>query len=106
MREQLLNVPDRGFRPFTSRIKEVCWVSSLFLCIFYLSVYILICYLFNFPSVKTSSVGRNAGSKRDDITYTSRHSRPTPFPDSSPTHLREGRLGEDPGNEIAHSSCI
>ena len=47
---------------------------------------------------KKSHAGRNAGSKRDDITYTSRHTRQIPFLGSSPTHPLEGRVGHNPGN--------
>ena len=47
---------------------------------------------------KKSRVGRNAGSKRDDITYTSRHTRQILFLGPSPTHPLQGRVGQDPGN--------
>ena len=47
---------------------------------------------------KKSRAGRNAGSKRDDITYTSRHTRQIPFLGPSPTQPFEGRVEQDPGN--------
>ena len=47
---------------------------------------------------KKSRVGRNAGSKRDDITYTCRHTRQIPFLGPSPAHPLEGRVGQDSGN--------
>ena len=51
-------------------------------------------------------MGRDSGSKSDDFTYTSLHTRPTSFPGSFPTHPLGGRIGVVPGNEVAHLFCI
>lgn len=91
---------------FLEKGRDLSGESLVVLFFLFVNIYILICYIFNFSQVKKSSVGRDTGSWRDVITYTFLHSRPTSFPCSSPTHLLVGRVGQDPGNEIAHSPCI
>ena len=55
-------------------------------------------FQFSLGEKKKSRDRRNAGSKRDDITYTSRHTRQIPFLGPSPTQPFEGRVEQDPGN--------
>ena len=95
------HAPDRGFHLFASRIKRVCWVSSLFLCIIlfvntYFKFYVIFLIFLRWNEEALGVI--QAPSVMISLT------RPfTLVPGFSLTHPPGGRVEEDPRNKVAHS---
>ena len=98
MRKLLVNSKSWVSPRYFEKGRDLSGESLVLLYFLFVSIYTYMLYFQFSLDEKKSRVGRNAGSKRDDITYTSRHTRQIPFLGPSPTHPLEGRVGQDPGN--------